>query len=210
MDVARIEVFRCIPVGFESQCVCWRGSKQEMRKQNMKCLYRILCVVATVAVLSGMAQAQVPPLVEAELVKLGHIVEPGCTAKLYRPLFGKNDYNTYWPVDADMPNKTLKLFPGVTVLRDISYGPQPKDLIDLFVPDKAGANRTVLIFVPGGAGNKIEQQSVEANMFYDNIGRWAADNGMLGVTVQRGGSASGLNLSLVVEWLQANVAKYKG
>src|SRR5262249_46317062 len=51
---------------------------------------------------------------------------------------------------------------------------------------------------------------VEANMFYDNIGRWAADNGMIGVTMQRGGTAAGQNIALVVDYLQANVAKYKG
>jgi hypothetical protein len=181
------------------------------RFQRITCLRSALGIVMLIAFAAPeMVKAQVPPLVEAELVKLGPIVEPGCTAKLYRPLFGKNDYNAYWPVDAAMPNKTLKLYPGVTVSRDVSYGPQPKDLIDIFVPEKGGANRTVFIFVPGGAGNKIEQQSVEANMFYDNIGKWAADNGMIGVTMQRGGTAAGQNVALVVEWLQANVDKYKG
>src|SRR6185436_13673779 len=98
----------------------------------------------------------------------------------------------------------------VTLMRDVSYGPQPKDLIDIFVPDKGGSNRAVFIFVPGGGGNKIEQQSVESNMFYDNIGKWAADQGMIGVTMQRGGTAQGQNIALVIEYLQANVAKYKG
>jgi len=158
----------------------------------------------------AVVQAQVPPLVEAELVKMGRVVDPGCTGKLYRTLFDKNDYNTYWPVDAAMPNTKVKLYPGVTVTRDVSYGPQPKDLIDIFVPDKGGANRTVFIFIPGGAGNKIEQQAVESNMFYDNIGSWAANNGMIGVTMQRGGTAAGQNVAMVVDWLQANVAKYKG
>src|SRR4051794_20862140 len=74
---------------------------------------QVLFAAAGTILLAGMVEAQVPPLVEAELVKIGHIVEPGCTAKLYRPLFGKNDYNTYWPVDADMPNKNIKLFPGI-------------------------------------------------------------------------------------------------
>jgi hypothetical protein len=33
---------------------------------------------------------------------------------------------------------------------------------------------------------------------------------MIGVTVQRGGTAPGQNIALVIEYLQANVAKYKG
>ena len=170
----------------------------------------LACIALTGMAAPAVVQAQVPPLVEAELVKMGRVVDPGCTGKLYRTLFDKNDYNTYWPVDAAMPNTKVKLYPGVTVTRDVSYGPQPKDLIDIFVSEKGGANRTVFIFIPGGAGNKIEQQAVESNMFYDNIGTWAANNGMIGVTMQRGGTAAGQNVALVIEWLQANVAKYKG
>jgi hypothetical protein len=158
---------------------------------------------------AGVALGQLPPQVEAELRKLGPVVEPGCTAKLMRPLFGKNDYNTYWPVDAATPNKNVKLYSGITLMRDLSYGPEPKDLIDVFVPEKGGNNRTVLVYIPGGAGNKIEQQSVEANLFYDNIGIWAAQNGMVGVTVQRGGTAAGQNIALVVDWLKTNAAKYR-
>src|SRR5882724_4142759 len=67
-----------------------------------------LGIVTLIAVAApGFVQAQVPPLVEAELVKMGRVVDPGCTGKLYRPLFGKNDYNTYWPVDAAAPNKNI-------------------------------------------------------------------------------------------------------
>src|SRR5215470_10973769 len=128
--------------------------------QFEKGIRRALGMAVLVTFAAGMLQAQVPPAVEAELVKMGRVVDPGCTGKLYRPLFDKNDYNTYWPVDAAMPSKDVKLYKGITVLRDVSYGPQPKDLIDIFVPEKGGTNRTVFIFVPGGAGNKIEQQSV--------------------------------------------------
>jgi hypothetical protein len=179
-----------------------------MQLKKAMCCALGMAILATLT--AGMLQAQVPPAVETELVKMGRVVDPGCTGKLYRPLFDKNDYNTYWPVDAAMPNKDLKLYKAVTVLRDVSYGPQGKDLIDIFVPDKGKENRTVFIFVPGGAGNKIEQQSIESNMFYDNIGKWAADNGMIGVTVQRGGTAAGQNIALVIDYLKANVAKYKG
>jgi len=191
----------------------WRGETMKVRgkRNGLRSALGIFALIVLIEwAVPVIAQAQVPPLVEAELVKMGRVVDPGCTGKLYRTLFDKNDYNTYWPVDAAMPNTKVKLYPGVTVTRDISYGPQPKDLIDIFVPDKSGTNRTVFIFIPGGAGNKIEQQAVESNMFYDNIGTWAANNGMIGVTMQRGGTAAGQNVALVIEWLQANVAKYKG
>jgi hypothetical protein len=180
-------------------------------KKNMGAAHlAVATVTAAIFMVTGIAQAQLPPQVEAELHKLGPVVEPGCTAKLMRPLFGKNDYNTYWPVDAAAPNKNVKLYPGVALMRDLSYGPETKDLIDVFSPEKGAGNRTVLIYIPGGAGNKLEQQSVEANMFYDNIGKWAVDNGMIGVLIQRGGTAAGQNIALAVDWVKTNIAKYKG
>lgn len=169
----------------------------------------LLSALAAVAVFVSMAatvQAEWPANVEAELRKLGRVVEPGCTAKLVRPFFPKNDYNTYWPVDAAAPNKGLKLYPGITLDRDVNFGPMPRDLADIFTSDKGGSNRTVIIYVPGGGGNKIEQQAVEANEFYDNIGRWATENGMVGVTLQR----SATNIPVLIDWLKANVTKYKG
>ena len=163
---------------------------------------------------AGSAYAQVPPEIAAGLSKIGQIVDPASTAKLYRPLMPANDYNTYWPVGASAPASTMPLYPGVTIARDVSFGSNPKDLLDVFTSDRGGDNRTVLIYVPGGGGNKIEQQAREANAFYDNIGRWAVKNGMVGVTVQRHPGQEwddgGRDLSVAVDWLKANVAKYKG
>src|SRR5262249_31121242 len=87
-------------------------------------------------------------------------------------------------------------------------------VIDIFSPEKGGGNRTVLIYVPGGAGNKIEQQDREANAFYDNIGRWAVKNNMIGVTMQRHPGQNwddgGRDIAKMIQWLQENVTKYKG
>jgi Carboxylesterase family len=71
-----------------------------------------------------------------------------------------------------------------------------------------------LIYVPGGGGNKIEQQDREGNAFYDNIGRWAVENDMIGVLMQRHPGQNwddgGRDISTMIQWLQANVSKYKG
>src|ERR1700687_5512784 len=108
---------------------------------------------------AGIAQAQVPPDIEAGLRKIGQIVDPACTAKLYRPLMPKDDVNS----------NVSPLYPGITLARDVSFGPHPKDLLDIFTADKGGANRTVLIYAPGGGGNKTEQQSREANAFFVKV-----------------------------------------
>src|SRR2546426_10546630 len=164
------------------------------------------CVAAT-------AEAQVPPDIAAGLRKIGQIVDPACTAKLYRPLMPKNDYNTYWPLGASAPANGGQLYPGVTIARDISFGPHPKDLLDIFAPDKGAGNRMVLIYLPGGGGNKIEQQDREANAFYDNMGRWAVKNDMIAVTMQRHPGENwddgGKDISTMIQWLEANVAKYQ-
>jgi triacylglycerol lipase len=153
---------------------------------------------------AGIAQAQVPADIEASLRKIGQIVDPACTAKLYRPLMPKDDVNS----------NLSPLYPGITIARDVSFGPQPKDLLDIFSADKGGANRTVLIYVPGGGGNKTEQQAREANAFYDNIGRWATKNGMVAVTMQRHHGQNwddpAKDVSVMIQWVQANIGKYKG
>jgi Carboxylesterase family len=150
------------------------------------------------------ANAQVPADIEAGLRKIGPIVDPACTARLYRPLMPKNDVNS-----TEKP-----LYPGITIARDVSFGPHPKDLLDIFTSDKGGANRTVLLYVPGGGGNKTEQQVREANAFYDNIGRWATKNGMVAVMMQRHPGQSwddpAKDVSAMIQWVQANIGNYKG
>ena len=162
--------------------------------------------------IAAVAEAQVPPDIAAGLRKIGQIVDPACTAKLYRPLMPKNDYNTYWPVGASA--NVGPLYPGVAIARDVSFGPHPKDLLDIFSPDKGSGNHTVLIYLPGGGGNKIEQQDREANAFYDNIGRWAVKNDIIAVTMQRHPGENwddgGKDISTMIQWLQANITKYKG
>ena len=75
----------------------------------------LLFVLAMAAV---QAAAQVPPNIEAELRKIGQIVDPACTARLYRPLMPASDFNTYWPPDAAAPAITKALYPDVTIVRD--------------------------------------------------------------------------------------------
>jgi triacylglycerol lipase len=176
--------------------------------------YLKVCALLWIVFAALTAQAQVPPDIEAGLRKIGQIVDPPCTAKLYRPLMPKNDYNTYWQPGSPAPTNLMPLYPGIKLARDVSFGPHSKDVADIFSPEKGGGNRTVLIYVPGGAGNKLEQQNREANAFYDNIGRWAVKNDMIGVTMQRHPGENwddgGKDVSTLIQWLQANVGKYGG
>jgi Carboxylesterase family len=175
-----------------------------IRKNTNSLCYGFGALAVAVSMIAATANAQVPPDLEASLRKIGQIVDPPCTAKLYRPLMPSNDINS----------NATPLYPGITVARDVSFGPNPKDVIDIFTADKGGSSRTVLMYIPGGAGNKIEQQDREANAFYDNIMRWATKNGMVGVNMQRHPGANwddgGKDVSLMIQWVEANIAKYKG
>ncbi len=150
------------------------------------------------------AQAQVPPQIEAKLQEMGHIVAPVCVAELYRPLMPKNDISS----------GLKQPYPGIDVTRNLSFGPDPLDAIDVYVADKGAASRTVLIYITGGPGNKTLSQSKAANAFYDNIGRWATENGMVGVLMQRKAGKTwddpGKDVAHMIEWLQANISKYHG
>src|SRR5215469_9788488 len=164
---------------------------------------------------SGIARAEVPEPIYQQLKKMGQVVDVSCTAKLYRPMMPANDYNTWWPPGAAAPDPSkAKLYPGVTIVRDAKFGPNTKDVVDIFYGDKGADKRPVLIYVPGGAGNKIEQQDREANAFYDNWGRWGVKNGFVVVTVQRHpGKAwddGGRDIAAAADWVHDNIAKYHG
>jgi hypothetical protein len=177
---------------------------------------RAVAAVAALATLAPtLARAETPEPIYQQLKKIGQIVDVSCTAKLYRPLMPANDYDTWWPPGAAAPNPAkAKLYPGVSIVRDARFGPNAKDLVDIFYGDQGPQSRPVFIYVPGGAGNKIEQQDREANAFYDNIGRWGVKNGFVVVTVQRHpGQAwddGGRDIAAAVDWVKANIAKYHG
>src|SRR2546421_6427627 len=103
---------------------------------------------AFVLSVAGVVSGQVPPDIAASLRIIGQVVDPGCTAKLYRPLMPPNDINS----------GVTPLYPGIKIARDVSFGSNPKDLVDIFSAEKGGGSRPVLMYVPGGQGNKIEQQ----------------------------------------------------
>ncbi len=149
-----------------------------------------------IAVAASVALAQVPRDIAAKLVDMGRNVCPADTAKLYRGF------------------QPTAPYPGVKVERDIHYGPGDREILDVFSSEKGGGNRPVLIYVAGGAGNKIEQVP-DGEAFYDNIMLWALKNGMTGVNVQRGGTGpewddAAKQIAKMVDWVHTNIAKYKG
>lgn len=106
---------------------------------------------------------------------------------------------------------------GVSVGRDITYGPSPRHLLDVFTPDGPHeVARPVLLFVHGGAFVRGNRRLGPTSPFYDNVMLWATSQGMVGVNMTYplapespwpGGAAE---IGKVVEWLKRNIAKFGG
>jgi triacylglycerol lipase len=147
--------------------------------------------------LAAVSFAAVPPDIAAKLKESGRVVDPPGVAKLYRPL------------------QPTPPYPGVKVERNIKYFDNDRTVLDVFSPEKGGGKRPVLIYVAGGAGNKIEPVP-DGDAFYDNIMLWAVKNGMTGVNVQRRGGQglewdeTAKDIGRVIDWVQKNISKYKG
>lgn len=147
------------------------------------------------AAATGIAQAQVPPDIATKLIAIGRGVCVPETAELYAPLQPKPPYT------------------GVKFTRDVSFGPDAKNVLDVAEPEKGGGSRPVLIYLSGGAGNK-QQGGPNGDAFYDNIMVWAVKNGMVGVNMQRRPGEAwddpAKDVSLVVQWVNKNIAQHKG
>lgn len=157
---------------------------------------RVLVAGLGSALLATAAHAQVPPDIAAQLHQIGPKIDPR-VGTIYAPLAPKPPYR------------------GAVVTRDIAYGPDPLQKLDVFAPSAAGAKRPILIFVHGGGfvrGDKTQA----GTPFYDNVMAWAADHGLVGVNIDyRLAPAakwpSGVkDVGAVVGWVRAHAAQYGG
>ncbi len=102
------------------------------------------------------------------------------------------------------------------VLRDVAYGADPRQRLDVFAPvEPDAALRPVFVFVHGGGFVQGDKGAPDAP-FYNNVGAWAAAQGYVGVTVTyrlapvHPWPAGSADLELAVQWLQANIAAQGG
>ena len=134
-----------------------------MKIQRLLAMSGVALAAAAIAVTA--AQAVPPPDVEARLIALGRVVDaPGTTA-------------IYGPILAGMSHA------GVKADRDIAYGTDPRALLDVSTSTTAAQGlKPVLIYVPGGGGNK-KLDYPGGDPVYDNILIVAVKTGMVGVNM---------------------------
>ncbi len=119
-----------------------------------------------------------------------------------------------------IPNFPKPPYPGITEVRDLAYGSDPKQRIDILTPTaKSSKPRTVVIFVHGG-GWVGGDKHAPGDDLYENVILWAAKQGMVGVNVnyRLADYKNGRNLyptqeqdlSAAVDWIAVNIAGYGG
>jgi len=113
-----------------------------------------------------------------------------------------------------VPRALAPLAVGARVQRDLAYGPDPRQRLDVFVPAPAG-NLPVVLFVHGG-GFVGGDKGNEGDPFFNNVGAWAARSGFIGVTMTyrlapvHAWPSGAQDVDLALGWLRAHVATYGG
>ncbi|MCX7296050.1 MAG: alpha/beta hydrolase [Hyphomicrobiales bacterium] len=138
-----------------------------------------------------------PPGIAERLIAIGRVIEAPKTNAIYAPLHAAEP------------------FAGVTIARDIRYGPDARNLLDVFTPDTSGALRLVLLFVHGG-GFVRGDKHVAGSPFFDNVAVWAVRHGMIGVTMsyrlapQAKWPSGPQDVALAINRLRAHIAAHGG
>jgi triacylglycerol lipase len=140
------------------------------------------------------AAAQMPMALAERIQAAGRVLDLRGMAALFAPLHAQEPYA------------------GVQVARDLAYGDEAAQRLDLFVSEAAAASpRAVLVFVHGG-GFQAGDKHRAGSPFYDNVMLWAAREGFVGVNLnyrtglQNPWPASSEDLGLAIRWIQRQIA----
>lgn len=104
---------------------------------------------------------------------------------------------------------------GASVERDIAYGEDARHRLDVFVPEERVNGAPVVAYFHGG-GYVAGERSPVAGLIYDNVPRFFARHGLIGVNATyrlapaHQWPSGGEDVGRVVRWLRANAARYGG
>ena len=121
----------------------------------------------------------------------------------------QSDIRTYIPRTFDLFAPLLEAAPktGVTVTKDIAFGEDPKQKLDLFRPHGI-ETAPVVVFVHGGALTRGDKSGRAGT--YDNVLYFFARHGLVGVNAnyrlapQNKYPDAALDMGLAVAWIKAN------
>lgn len=118
-------------------------------------------------------------------------------------------YALYVPQQQRMPKE------GVTVERDIAYGEDVRHRLDIFTPEERVTGAPVIAYFHGG-GYVAGERSPVPGLIYDNVPRFFARHGMVGVNATyrlapgHKWPSGGEDVGRVVRWLRENAGRYGG
>lgn len=155
--------------------------------------------VSPAAAVASPMPATTPPALAQSLERLGDAMDANAVARLYAPL------------------AQVEPYPGVRVSRDVRYADAPRNLLDVFVPDRhARAPRPVIVFVHGGAFILGDRRRTPDSPFFDNVMLWAASQGFVGVNVgyrlapAHPWPAAQQDLRAALGWVKRHIAEHGG
>lgn len=100
-------------------------------------------------------------------------------------------------------------------LRDVPYGPDPRQCLDVYLPSAMRSSTPVVIFVHGG-GFRRGDKGDDGRWENANVGAWAAREGMLGIVMNyrlapaAPWPAGADDVASAIAWARANVAAHGG
>jgi triacylglycerol lipase len=169
-----------------------------MPRPNLVDLVLIGLVLIGLAAAIPAAAGEMSPEIAATVKAIGPVIDPEKTAPLFAPLQKKEPYD------------------GVIVERDLRYGSDARNRLDVFHPATADkALRPILVFVHGG-GFTGGDKSRPGSPFCDNVMLWAVANGMVGVNItyrlapEHPYPAGAEDVAMAVQWTLENAARFGG
>jgi triacylglycerol lipase len=146
------------------------------------------------------AFAQVPVDLAMANRAIGKANDQPATAKLYGPLAERPPYGE------------------AKIVRDLSYGPDPKNRLDVFQPVQPGPPRAVVIYVSGGTGMRVSGDPglPTAGSFYDNMMLWAVKHDLVGVNTDRRAwqnmpwDTGARDVAAMIQWVRGHIGEYGG
>jgi len=106
-------------------------------------------------------------------------------------------------------------YEGVSISRDVTYGSDERHRLDIYAPSQGASGRPVLMFVHGGGFLRGDKKT-PGLPFFENIGVWAARNGMVGVNItyrrlpQHRHPTGIEDVAAAIAWVKAHIGDHGG
>ena len=142
----------------------------------------------------------IPDEVATEISNIGKVFDPNVvkkTLELYLPILSKIDRT------------------GINIIRDVSYGPDERNVLDIHHNEVEKKDLPVVIFFHGG-GFVQGHKNVEGDLLHGNVANFFVRNNMIGInaTYRLAPDAKwpdgATDVAKTVDWARENISSYGG